>query len=1840
MADTTSWGPTNTDLTGMTVGSNGHTRLTKLRHLAELGGATVQFRRLEALAGYDPQQLRTAKSVGAYIFFITRPEISSILEGWAVENAHANELLKLSACLGGQTELIRPLRPFDETERASKKLRGTVGDEPLNALVAERRAVVPDNRLAHWIEQLRVLSLLRGLELLGVGAKTDRHHTKVCDAARKACERDSSEQLDWMRLVASPSVHLADFEADLLYRCDVAAAKRHPHDDHRLSETGRGFLRALRRLAAGGTWWDPSSLRDSQRIQPMPLADAAPRLRGVQSEPEPWGSPEEDTEGIVTRPTKADPDSRFISQKVKPGQTQSQIREHGSKILLSSIEDHLHLASSWHQLSAHERDALASRIRHLLQSPSAVDRVGAALTLVAWVSARGMFDVETIRLSADLDIDWSLDPTTNALRRLPPRFARRVRAVSLSQQAQDWLHPLADSLEVALCGEAAAALHISEAGLQHSTTVAELWRTVSLGLTLDEWHSEVLANTTELKRLSGPAMANALASRVFHVTTDSTLSQLLASQRRTALPAASAYGAYRLSEVQQALRAAFPQALCNIPAGPADAATTNAAGSELDIDLARVAQAIEGLISDYEAAAGEPQRWVEAHNLLTSIVVLSLLASTGARPVDSPFETVSWFDFERLLAYVEDKRAGPTSGARICVLAQVAAAVLQHIYLPHLASLATLLAPTCPVMADAIRRSLSTDPDQDRPLPLLFFLRNAPDFGWIEVTETQLRAHCGSAWAMPWNFFRHLLATHLIRHAVQPEIVDALLAHGDRGAESHGDHSLRIPREDIEAARPAVEDLHRDLGFRNPKCRPSLPAHLRGAYSDLKADEAPPYGRAARAAARDKMHAAARDRAIREIERLVGGRAPNELTAAEWQAIGHRMLFNGTMPHPAASLRYAAFEEWLEATWHKKRALVAVQRRYSPVGATLPLFTADFIFAEGAVNRALHSFRGVTSGADLQGNRAPGPMLAAVLGAVELVLTSRVAHVQTLLDLVHLRRNIRLVRFDGKFWLERANADLWEDGRPVMRIPLSARAARWIALALASTRRNVKDAPVPPLLQHWIDEHLRAAKSLGAAFRRLCSLQQQVNAWNCTGVEAAHLSARRVVTALPHHDWYRLCRSAAPLLSEPTPKADEYDDEDGSVEVPVGKPDPKTLARSTALRCADLLDGITNAFGEKADAASILAEIRRLTAKSGFRKGDAPQVLAHFACVLLSRKRRTGKKVRLRLRTARRYWYSLVGPFVDLAHDRFLQDEDEESIREFYDDIVHWWEAHPEPEPAAADGGVQGQPEAESAEEREAAQHHDAMRRTVAQLKDFHDFAVKAYGIEDVDWSGVELGSKLAVGRPALILLSEVEVALAALVGEQSLSELAEERLAAAFVLVACARFGLRVSEAVGMYRDDWLDWSGAVVVLVRANPVRSLKTHHGRRQVPLVETLTEQERGVVDEVLRRWELTHRAGAPAPLLPGVDKESYWSVKAAVSEQLLEVLKAATRSSAARTHGLRHSFACRLLALLVGRAMGPGLPVDAEASRHVRRLLLERDELDRRAMWAIARALGHSNSSVSIACYIHGIELWAKPADPCAAWDGWGVTPSAFINLDALETDPGYRAPLELTSAPPLPAATLALRRISFLSLVQAGYKPDRARVTAGLDADELDELLSKLRLLPEEPSAAAGALPGASVLSSISFLRWQALSRLVGAAGTGVVKHLPGEPLGAPIGPRRHLILHRQHHFQAAADFINALGLRTRDVRLVTSKGLHPLKRRWIEKAGLSEYVVTAPSLGKDYRLDTTEWGDPPEPVTHRAVLVPSNAEDRKIASTQELLVLWVVTHSSLAATSDARSED
>ena len=1820
--------PSEPKLESLTIGSSQASTAAILAQRAEAGHATWPLRQIMSLASYDPGIHNSLYQLGAFLYFLTRPEILGILEIWKAENRHAANLLKLATSISNCPQIIRDLRPFEEDQRTSLRLRGIIEDEPLYALIASRRVVTQTHQnLAHWTEKLRLLLIIRGLELLEAGGKNDPHLTTVCAATRRVCEGSPNNQsLLFLKLVSNAEGFF-DFQIDIKYLCKRIRSAGPRNNEHVLSDAEKKTLTNLQNISTGGVWWHQKSITKFEATNgDRMLGEKDPSLP-ERAPPFDLPSLSDEFEGIVGG---VDRRMRLVAQGNSKVVTPAESRTHGQKILLRSVEHSLFLRSSWHRLSDHEAALVANQIQSLSQSETLVNRLGAALVLVAWVAARSVFDVETIVCCESITDDWTLDCSTGTMRRRPPRFERAISVNSLEAAAQTWMTERADQIEIQLSPKYSEAICDTASQRVGIENIADLWKIVSPHQRLDDWFNKEFTNRDGLRRLSGPSTAGALEAEIFTQSHDTVLALLLGSQTRTALPAACAYGSYLLNDVNQRYQSVSLSNLIEVQA-PEDGIATelNGAGSELDADLARIASAIGKIIVRYEATATKQDQWVESHNLLVCIVAIALFACTGARPVNSPFESFAWLDLEQGVAYVEDKRSGPTTGARMCVLSKVTIAIIKEIYIPHLQALANFLGPSCPNMAAAIEKAMVSSFDDDRPLPFLFLFRGEPDFGWLEVTESQLTMLCGAEWPAPWNLFRHLQATHLIRRGLHSEIVDALLAHGDRGAESHGDFSMRIPREDIEAARPIIDGIQTDLGLRVPILRPNHPPRAGASYADLDRKQEKKFGAAARAQARAESFNMARQRATVEIEDLINGRPPSSLSAEEWQAIGRAMLFqNGHIPHPAASVRYEVLEEFLAKAWNSPdRTLTLLRRHYRPVPEPTPVFSPIVITAKTHLKASIDSFRLVTKGLDI-GAGQPGAMTAGLLGAIELCLSCRISHPAMLIDIAKLRSNVQLVHFKNRYWLERANADKWQDGRPVIRVALNARAARWIGIALSATRRDLATVTIPPLIHKWVELHFPDAKNISTLFQKLCELQAQVNSWELCGVEAAHLSGRHIMAALPHHDWFRQYHRKSPSVPTRAIEDEEFEDMADVPDFPI-RGSGKSLNQTTsAQRCATLLDGVTRAFEETgANAASIIAAARKLTKESGFAHGDAPQVLVHFACHLLTRNRKSGKKLRLRITTARRYWYSLVGPFVDLSHSVCLPDEDEESLREFYEDIIDWWSTHDKGILPAENLGVEKNLAHDSDENAKDADAFDATRRTITQLRDFHEFSRKTYSIEDVDWSGVGLGAKLAVGRPGLILDSEVGAALQCLLNAPDISALPDIQLSTSFVLVICARFGLRVSEAIGLFRDDWVEYEGAIVVLVQSNSIRSLKTAHSRRQIPLIGCLNPAERSAISEIIRRWELRHKNGVSAPLLPGLNTDSFGQLRGKISKTLLDLLKQVTCNQDARIHGLRHSYASQVLTLLCGVPDRPNITINWDDTANTRKLLLNSVQLDRRTLWSVSRLLGHGRPSTTIGSYLHVMEFISKSDCDGVEWDRSGITPNTIIDLDWKSLDAAYGKEPVLPAPDFLPSENLELRRARFVSMLAGGYNLEHSLERAKLSVEELDEFIELISLLPGHQGKDRSTLFESEIIRSISFPRWQELIKIIEEADyeTEDSKSHPSFLL-APIGQRRQIVLHLRDHFMAAGHFIRTHKLTPDDVKVVPVKGLHTSKVQWILEAGLASHVLDLNDTPLELRVDAVEFGDPPEPVKNRASLTPSLSSKRRIQSTQELLLLWLIT--------------
>ena len=96
-----------------------------------------------------------------------------------------------------------------------------------------------------------------------------------------------------------------------------------------------------------------------------------------------------------------EPDGGGITVTTQPtNKHHSQKRKErlGTKVRLEQVVESLYLPCHWSNLSPPEEDALRTRAEELLCTGPLVDRLGAALTLVAQVASSSMHDVEAIPL--------------------------------------------------------------------------------------------------------------------------------------------------------------------------------------------------------------------------------------------------------------------------------------------------------------------------------------------------------------------------------------------------------------------------------------------------------------------------------------------------------------------------------------------------------------------------------------------------------------------------------------------------------------------------------------------------------------------------------------------------------------------------------------------------------------------------------------------------------------------------------------------------------------------------------------------------------------------------------------------------------------------------------------------------------------------------------------------------------------------------------------------------------------------------------------------------------------------------------------------------------------------------------------------------------------------------------------------------------------------------------------------------------------------------------------------------------------------------------------------------
>lgn len=1080
-------------------------------------------------------------------------------------------------------------------------------------------------------------------------------------------------------------------------------------------------------------------------------------------------------------------------------------------------------------------------------------------------------------------------------------------------------------------------------------------------------------------RLTHGRMAAALGVELYARTQDDLVVHTLLGRPEDVPPTGSYYGSMRLGDLRQTYADACAALFGDAPYVVPDT-RSGLAGSTLVPRAEIMAGFIESMICRIEAASGRDP--IESHNAFCLYVLWLLMAGTGHRPVQDPFERIELFDLNRKLVCINDK-AGPGRSGRLVPLTTLSTKQLEH-YLTHLRILAAALQPDAPELAAAILGA--TVPRRPRALPL-FFLLVPEGSGWQRIGVAELRVSLGPLAGLPANLFRHVLRATAARESWPPALVHELLGHVEAGLPAFGNASSLMPA-DYDALRGPIETALRETGWRvipGPLARrrieyaPGLELRLRNLPElplgmALRRDAAARRLGNARQAVNDVMREALGRRRLDTIDQsrvnamvravLKGRRAPADLPALERYARLHRRLvylkarYSLAIALPA---RYSALP--LEPAAFPADSLVLADAGRALVGAfgdlafrraraqRLDRVPPDRAVVEAVASAVLHSW---VLDARLLHNllrSATCPVVDAgpfgLLGEFELRVN---AH-----D-IELRRH-RLHPLTAALMLRLAQAD-----REAHAAASAGKAFVQLVTQLAACARL--DPPERPSWQgalDWLIERTRPLARLAlpatlATFQdgmhQSVSLPREALVRILTG-----RPARSLVSAQPGDSATEAGTADGCATDEPRLPVTEGTAADTSTtERARARSMPLDRTLREAIRTLVRQRGETTRGGRTQYLRSHRSKdaLAGVTRRALSDHDDAPEAVRLLAAWLLHLcEHGTRDQPDLRASTCATYYETLAGPLLRCCPEQRLTALHEDALADVYGRII----------------------------ESVPSRNQDY---TLGRLREFHRFLMDGGGVPMVDWLDIapeECVRHIAVD--AGFIGWHDHVAILELLRHDPAADPRTRHLQAA-IWFFCFRFGLRSGEAFGLRRRDLIVDAEPPVVLVRHNDYRETKTEAGIRQVPLIGPLLEAERALLEDWVAHIGEYADDDSLAALFSAEGEPRRLIDRRGITARIEAAMRAVTGAPRMRLHYARHAFATRgewLMTL-------DGLPRDGalrEATRRIigpiepheaRCLLLDETTRSARGPWALSAAIGHAAPAITARHYQHATDLLA------------------------------------------------------------------------------------------------------------------------------------------------------------------------------------------------------------------------------------------------------------------------
>ncbi|TYC50788.1 hypothetical protein ETQ85_24980 [Zoogloea oleivorans] len=1648
-------------------------------------------------------------AIGTVLHYLVRADVLDILSLWSAESSNAAQLYELAVRLLTADAILSKYQPLPEAKTARIRFSGfSLERLYIFALLATRNPYARTNQgLYQYFERFRLWGLIHALERATQNLLYDRYLRYVADRLRLAGDGVN----EWLRLAEQLTSGAQGYSA---FEQHIDNKAQYDLSDPGLDKSARPFLQSLAHVAR-------------REFPPDAVS-----VTGLSSHLPPAGRPwsrsftpilldgMDDLDGPSPAAVVGEVDGNSIfSADVPQDATLAQQRRHASSVILASVEDNHFLPWSVNRPRPSEVRALERWISEaLLGNDEGAQRLAAAVW-IALQTGRSLRRTLDMALGPDCGEEWTVSPT--GLTRLP---ARPDSGWSPAPSATPWIRALALKHEITFPSSISTALNRWRAERPAASTLGELLERQSVLSSFGPAMKPIA------RRLTGGMLAQALPQALYNESDDAILARLFCRHPNSGLPGAASYPSWSGGELFKILNSA------DVPLASIEPPDGNALGSRLD----PIESKLRLEIRDAGLRLQDARRGgvIAFHNALTAYIVVALHAATGVRPVRAAFESRRDFDFKHHFVFVADKQSGKARDGRLVPVPMALCDYIATAYLPYIQELGRWISAAGDSEFGE-RVSARADRDATPSIPLFFSLRRDGDvLAWSPVNEHFIEQQGLFRWPLPLRHFRHRLATRLRYHGVDPEIIDGLLGHAERGGVSYSDRSPRVWLEDMTNIRGILDQTFADLGFSPVALVPSSDlSELNGLRpADTSTDRQKLFGRAERQANRLERVRVAVECARGIIKQTCGARDLGELNADELDSLAQTLLFTGKgLPHPLGPLRYSVLMRGLDRAQLRHPRTVRLKRIYLTLESEPSQFTQE---AAGALEAFSH-LCDVLNFVIEPHNPRRAIRRSLTLGVIRLVVKSRFCDLQTLKALL-TGRNYRVIGFGKRHYLEigaETGGDIREAGADALcrRIEIDNATARLLgAIGNFDQAINAGNRLVDPALQPAAAElcrHFNIGKSLTTVaqlIERLAMLVDQANVITLPGIVAGYLSGRVESYSMTWYDFTRLHEGFSRDFSAYGAQTESFDAEvaeiDGAMLIPTGS--LSADVRQAAGR--KLLTKVREVYGSlppsgrsvgRVKRSTLANRIRELVRGAGETAPHAVRALAMWGGELLTRRKRGGDQ--LALSAVDRYVSALSRPFSELVGDVRLDQLDEDDLTDLYSEVI-------------------------------SSMPLKSQQYSRCRLQEFHAWLARQMPMEDPDWTEIPSAQKIVNARPGFFSEAEYLRAFESLHGIQDKDYGAQ----GALLLLLAYRFGLRSGEAFGLLRNEWF-WEGALPYLrVRHNRLKNLKTERtSSRLVPLIASVTANETKLIEERLAQLEAHVGSDVDTPIFG--DFATDRAAKANLRSRVIATLRGVTGNPYITLHHARHSIANIIAAQLFG--------VDAVSrtpASHVGCLetetLLGSSRGTRRMLPALERYLGHGQAGTTHMYYLHLLDLWSSQLIR--------LSPETFSKIKGivyLDSFPPY-CPANINekavASPPSPAIALM-----YLRLRARGYEREAAANRLKFNcaiANELDDTLNRVAnsfrfsrsLRAQLPDSLSGMPALATLLTRIPESGWNDLITYAEKRFAESSALPGGAPIENLITTSRQVVMWEAEHFTTLRSHLAWWGLKNDQLRVLATK--------------------------------------------------------------------------------------